>query len=277
MKALRVVSFESRRAAEMARLIAARGGIPISAPALREVPLEHNAAALEFGGDLVDGRYGMVIFLTGVGARGLLELIEKQYRQEQIVEALARLCVVVRGPKPAGVLREWGVPIAVAVPEPNTWRELVTELDARQNSVALAGLRVAIQEYGAPSMELVQALEQRGARVTVVPVYRWTLPEDLEPLRAAIRAIAAGEAEIALFTNAVQVTHLLEVAERERLSGELRAGLTRMVVASIGPTASGVLRENGLPVDIEPEHPHMGFLVKETAERAPELLARKRG
>ena len=45
---LRVVSFESRRAAEMAKLIQNYGGQPLVAPSMREVPLESNVDARDF-------------------------------------------------------------------------------------------------------------------------------------------------------------------------------------------------------------------------------------
>lgn len=276
MNGLRVVSFESRRVKEMAQLIAAQGGTPVSAPSLREVPREENPAALAFAEELLAGRYHMVIFLTGVGTRYLFEALEKRYPREELLAALRRVAVLARGPKPIAVLREMAVPIAVAVPEPNTWREIVAELDARRAELPLAGRRVAVQEYGAPNPDLVRELEARGAAVTRVPVYRWALPEDLGPLRAAIRAIVAGEVDVALFTNMMQVIHLFQVAHREGLADKLREAFRRVVVASIGPTASAALREHGLDVDLEPQHPRMGFLVKETAEAAAALLARKR-
>ena len=276
MNGLRVVSFESRRAQEMGRLIAAKGGRPISAPTLREVPLEENPVALAFGEELLAGRYQMIIFLTGVGTRTLFELLEKRYSSEELVASLKRVVVVVRGPKPTAVLREIGVPITVTAPEPNTWREVLAELDARRDEVPLKGRRVAVQEYGVPNPELVRKLEARGAIVTRVPVYRWTLPQDLAPLRSAIGAIIAGEVDLALFTNMIQVVHLFQVAEQKGLADELRQAFRRVVVASIGPTASGCLREYGLDVDLEPQHPRMGYLVKEAAEAAVTLLGRKR-
>jgi uroporphyrinogen-III synthase len=107
--------------------------------------------------------------------------------------------------------------------------------------------------------------------VTRVPVYRWALPEDLGPLEVAIRAIAAGELDVALFTTATQVAHLLQVAGRMGLEPAVRDGLARMVVASIGPTTSEELRAQGLRIDMEPSHPKMGILVREAAERAASL------
>ena len=55
----------------------------------------------------------------------------------------------------------------------------------------------------------------------------------------------------------------------------MHAALGRMVVASVGPTTSETLREHDLPVDLEPSHPKMGFLVNETAQRAREILQSK--
>jgi uroporphyrinogen-III synthase len=56
----------------------------------------------------------------------------------------------------------------------------------------------------------------------------------------------------------------------------LHEGLSQVVVTSIGPLTSEELRGRGLAVDIECAHPKMGFLVQEAAEKAPELLNRKR-
>ena len=61
--------------------------------------------------------------------------------------------------------------------------------------------RIAVQEYGIPNRELVAGFESRGATVTTIPIYRWALPEDLEPLRGAIRKILNSEVDVALFTG----------------------------------------------------------------------------
>ena len=126
---LDVVTFESRRAREMAALISRFGGVPRNASALREVPLGENAAALEFGEALFAGRLDAVIFMTGVGASRLFEVLETRHTREKIVQALGGITMLARGPKPVKVLREYQVPITITVPEPNTWREILHELD----------------------------------------------------------------------------------------------------------------------------------------------------
>ena len=261
---LRVAAFEARMAGPMADLIAKHGGLPVEAPALREVPMGENPRAVAFAGDLVAGRFDAVILLTGVGTRYLAQEVEASVPREAFVAALGRVKVIVRGPKPLAVMREWKVPVAVTVPEPNTWRDILAALDAK---LPVAGLRVAVQEYGKPSPELVEELRRRGAEVTTVPSYRWALPEDTAPLRAAIGEIAAGRIGAVMFTSAQQVVHLLQVAAAEGREADLRAALAdRVVVGSIGPTTTEALREHDLPVDIEPEHPKMGHLVMAVAE-----------
>jgi uroporphyrinogen-III synthase len=276
---LRVLAFESRRAAELAKLISTYGGQPVVAPAMREVPLESNTEALAFGAKLLAGEFDMVIFLTGVGTRALLSVVEKSYTRDEYIAALQRARVVARGPKPVAALREMDVIPAVTVPEPNTWHELLQALDDAAKSNAefgLSGARVAVQEYGVSNPELLAGLAERGAQVTRVPVYQWALPEDLGPLRAAIQSAAADEIDVVLFTTSVQVTHLFQVAAEMNMENEMKRGFSRAVVASIGPTTSEELQRRGIPVDLEPSHPKMGFLVKETSERAAELLNTKR-
>ena len=275
---LRVLLLESRRAREMAALVTTHGGVPMVAPSMREVPLESNTEALEFADRLVLGEFDMVVLLTGVGTRALVDLVDRvQHRREEFVAALGRTRVVARGPKPLAVLRELGVPAWVAAPEPNTWRELVAALDARSAEVPLQGLRVAVQEYGVSNPDLLEALRERGADAVRVPVYRWALPEDLEPLRNGIRALANREIDVAMFTSATQVANLMQVAGSMQLQDAVLGGLGRAGVASIGPTTSEELRRQGVAVDMEPSHPKMGLLVREAAERAAGILERKRG
>jgi uroporphyrinogen-III synthase len=267
---MRVLSLESRRAAEMATLISKQGGEAFVAPSMREAPLDSNEEAFVFAEQLFGGEFDMMIFLTGVGTRALHRLLATRYAEEMFPEALRQITVAARGPKPVAALRELQVPIHVVAPEPNTWRELLQSLEGRTER------RVAVQEYGKSNQELLDALRQRGVEVTSVRVYQWDLPEDTTPLRTAARKLAAGEFEVALFTTSIQIPHLFRMAAEEGVQAEMERGLKRCVIASIGPTTSEMLDEYGIATDVTPKHPKMGFLVKETAEQAEEILCRKR-
>lgn len=272
---LRVLSFESRRAKEIAQLIATNGGVPMVAPSTREIPdAPHDDELLLIRG-IVAGDYDVIIFMTGVGARAFIEAAATAVPREEFLSALGKTRVVVRGMKPAGVMREFGIPIWLNAPEPNTWREIVQVIEQNAVAVPLQGLRIGVQEHGAPSSEMYEALRQRGAFVFAAHVYRWELPEDTEPLKDAVRAVCAGNVDVVMFTSSVQLNHALKIAAVLQLKQEFIAGLNRAVVASIGPVASAALRESGISADIEPSHPKMGFLVKESADSSAELLQTK--
>jgi len=271
---LRVLAFESRHTEAMERLIQNSGGKPFVAPSMREVPLSQNEAAFEFARELFAGRIDLVIFLTGVGTRILTRIIESKYPRAEWVDALSRVVVVARGPKPVAALWELGITPQLKAPEPNTWRELLAALDA--SSYELAGLRVAVQEYGVTNAELLEALTSRGAQVRRVPIYNWELPVDTVPLKQAVDTIASGQCDVLLFTTSVQVIHLMKLVSEMGREAELRRAMDSVVIGSIGPTTSEMLKDYGFAPDLEPTHPKMATLVKEVAERSGELVARKR-
>lgn len=274
LNGLRVITFESRRSPEMAELIRNFGGEPIAAPSMREVPLSDQHEALAFGGSLMAGEVDILILLTGVGTRLLLDALSTRWPREKVIGALRGVKLVCRGPKPIAALKEGGLSAAVAVPEPNTWRDLLGALD---RELPVRDKRVAVQEYGARNEELLTELGRRGAQAKPLPIYGWALPEDTAPLRSGIDRLAAGGVDVALFTSATQIEHLFRVAAEMRQEEPIRRALSRStVVASIGPVTTSALRERGIAPDVEPEHPKMGQLVLAASEHARRVLDEKR-
>jgi uroporphyrinogen-III synthase len=253
----RVLSLESRRASEIAELIRRQGGDPFVAPSMREVPLADNTAAFAFADQLFGGAFDMVVLLTGVGTRQLTRLLATRYPETAFPDALRKVTLVARGPKPVAALREMGLAPAIVAPEPNTWRELLAATEGRPER------RIAVQEYGRSNPELLAGLRQRGAEVASVRVYAWDLPEDIAPLQEAARRLANGEFDIVLFTTAVQIAHLTRIARDAGIEDALLTALRRARVCSIGPTTTEALEEFAIRPAMEPSHPKMGILVRE--------------
>ena len=262
----------------MRSLIERQSGIATIAPSLREVALADNVAVFDFMERLLAKEIQAVLFMTGVGAKAMLDVIETRLDRAAFFQALHDCCIIVRGPKPTAVLREWGVRIDHRAPEPNTWRELLAVIDSglqfplAANTTDLRNQTIAIQEYGLPSHELYEALKELGANVLPVPVYRWELPLETKPLEAAIHDCVAGNFDLLLLTSAQQIRNVLEIADRLGLRESFLSAANRLVVGSIGPTCSEALREAGLRVDLEPSHPHMGHLVRESLEFAKQQV-----
>jgi len=264
---LSVVSFEARRAGELATMLARHGADVVRAPAMREAALPPGPEVIGFAEAVERGAVDVVILLTGVGTRALAEALRGRF--PPLAELLATTRVVARGPKPVAALRDLGVAAPHAVAAPFTWREVLGVVDG----FGLApDAVVAVQEYGVPPVSLATALRARGWSVLAVPVYRWELPADPAPLRAAAAALARGAVDVAVFTNSAQVEHLFRVAETP---DRVRDGLTRAVVASVGPVTSEALEAHGVAPDLEASPPKMGPLVALVAANAREMLAAK--
>jgi uroporphyrinogen-III synthase len=194
---------------------------------------------------------------------------------EQFLAALRTVKVAARGPKSSSALRELNIPIAVVAPEPFTWRALLSALEEKLGS-SLNGMNLAVQEYGTSNPELLTALAEMSISITRLPVYQWALPEDVQPLREAVIALAHGHVDVVLFMNAGQVAHLFLLAEQMGYTDALHEGFRSTVIGSIGPSTTEGLGAYGVVPDYEPTHAKMGYLIKELAEKSAELLHQKR-
>jgi uroporphyrinogen-III synthase len=268
---LKILALESRRADDFASLIRRQGGDPFIAPSVREKSIEDRSSALAFVNALEEGSFDIVVCMTGVGLTFLQESVDAK----RVGAALRNAAIISRGTKPVPILRSLGVPIAEVIPEPNTWREVLTSIERRLKENP--GLRIAIQEYGRTNQELNDALLASGAHVHPFAFYRWELPENTAPLREAAQRLAQGDFDLVFFTSSIQLDHLLAIAEVEHVRDAVVAQLrNRVLIASIGPVMSDSLRAKGYPVDLEPQSPKMGALVKVAAEEAHQRLAAKR-
>jgi len=269
---LRVLSLESRRAKEMEALIRREGGDPFVAPSVQERALDDRGDAIRFVERLEADEFDMVIVMTGTGLAFLRDQVVAHSPAGRLGAALGRTTIVSRGPKPLPILRELGARAQVVVPEPNTWREIVEAVASR------AERRIAVQEYGRPNLEMNAALEELGASVTPVVLYRWELPADAEPLKAAARGLAARQFDVILFTSSIQLDHLMMIANTLGLEYEVASALREYTaIASVGPVMTASLKAAGLPAELIPVHPKMGALVKVASEMAAGILAQKRG
>ena len=257
MKAKRVAILESRLGEQLADLVRQRGGVPVHAPALAELPdlePEKIRALLQ---TLEKQPAKLFIFQTGVGTRALFAATDGLGLTEKLLGFLAAAKVAARGPKPTGALRTKKVRIDYAASDPFTTREILESI----NDLDLKGQRVIIQRFGSANVELDRALEARGAQVTEIPTYRWSLPQDTRPLESLVGALERGELHAVVFTNAEQARNLFAVAEKLKKTEALRKSLNSTLVASIGPVASAALRERQVNIGLESKPPKLGALM----------------
>ncbi|HEY2761161.1 MAG TPA: uroporphyrinogen decarboxylase, partial [Pirellulales bacterium] len=269
----RIAAFESRRATELADLIAHHGGEPLVTPALREITPQRNPAAIDFANRVLTGQVEALIFTTGAGVHQLIEQVQRHVDRIRFLAAISDVVTIVRGPKPAAALRELGIEPTHVTIAPHTWREILQVVDRH---FPLANHTIGLQEYGEPNASLLAGLEARGATVANLRLYHWELPEDLTALAAAVDLIAAGKIDVVLFTSSRQVVNVLNIAQRSGRIDQFRQSLRSIVIGAIGPDTAATMRQNDMAIDFQPDDPNMAALVQCAADHAANLLAKKR-
>jgi uroporphyrinogen-III synthase len=252
-----VAILETRTGAHLGELIERKGGVPLLAPALEEIPDVDPAAVAALLDDWRTNPFKMVIFQTGVGTRAWFAATDALGSTPEMLRLLAATVVVVRGPKPTGELGSRQVRIDVRAASPFTTETVL----AAVGGMELKGARVLVQRYGATNELLREALETRGAHVQEIATYRWALPADTRPMVALLEALAAGRVHAVVFTSAVQIQNLFAVADGLGCAAPLASQLNAVLIASIGPVCSRALRARGIVPTFEANPPKLGPLV----------------
>jgi uroporphyrinogen-III synthase len=257
MKSKVVAILETRTGAHIAELVARRGGVPMLAPALEEIPDIDARAMLVLMEQWRLRPFKIGIFQTGVGARALFSAADAAGATAELTQLLARAIVAVRGPKPVGELNARGVRIDIRAASPFTTETVLAAL----SRVDVNHAAVLVQRYGAPNEPLTRALAARGAEVQEIATYRWGLPTDTQPLIEFLAALSLGRVDAVLFTSAVQMHNLYTVAGTIGAAGQLAERLSRCVVGSIGPVCTRTLCEYGVTPAFEADPPKLGPLL----------------
>lgn len=257
MKSKVVAILETRSGAHLGELIERRGGIPLLAPALEEVPDVDGQAVASLLAQWRTHPFKIAIFQTGVGTRALFQATDAAGLTAELLGHLNSSTVVVRGPKPVGELNARGVRIDLRAATPFTTETVLAALA----EMPMQGVRVLVQRYGAANQLLRETLQGRGALVEEIATYRWELPADTQPLARLLTALEGSRVDAVVFTSAVQIHNLYAVAEKSGRASALAEQLNRLVVASIGPVCSRALREHGVRPSFEASPPKLGPLI----------------
>lgn len=257
----RVALLESRKAGELATLVQRFGGTPLCVPSVREVLREGDfGPALQ---RLVNGEFGCVAVLTAAAFDALFAEAERRHMADAVAAALRATTIAARGPKPLLALRRRGLTPQVVTARPHTSDDLLSALEA----IDVSGTRVLVLHYGERSEAFSTALTARGAAVEDLSFYEWALPEDMGPLQVLVRDTVEHRVDTMLFTSQVQFRHLLVAARQVGLEDELIGALRdRVIVGSVGPVCSRVLRAAGIVPDVMPHFPNGASLIQAVAE-----------
>ncbi|HEY3031126.1 MAG TPA: uroporphyrinogen-III synthase [Bradyrhizobium sp.] len=252
----RILILETREEAQFSRLLTEQGAHVVQCPmfTIHDAPDPKPIEA--WIRRFIERPCDDLVLMTGEGLRRLMKVARRMDIEQDFVTALGKVRKFARGPKPGRALREIGLEPQTTTEKPTS--EGIAEMLAR---VDLSGHRVGLQLY--PDKDhsvLIGAITAQGAEVDTVAPYVYDAQAADANIVTAIEEMAHGRIDAIALTNLGQVRRLFEVAKARQCEAQLRDGLARTPIASVGPVVSDELKSHGLRADILP--PNDAYFMK---------------
>jgi uroporphyrinogen-III synthase len=244
----RILILETREEAQFSRLLGEQGADVLQCPMFTIHDAPDQAPIEAWIRRFVDAPFDDLVLMTGEGLRRLMKVVRRIGLEQEFVAALGQARKFARGPKPGRALREIGLEPQVTTEKPTS--EGIAEMLSR---IELRGHRLGLQLY--PDKDhsvLIGAIKALGAEVDAVLPYVYDAQAADANIVTAIDEMAAGRIDAIALTSSGQVRRLVEVAKVHRREAQLRDGLARTPIASVGPVVSDELKSHGLRTDISP-------------------------
>src|ERR1700743_1633289 len=244
----RILILETREEAQFSRLLAEQGGDVVKCPmvALNDAP---DPAPVEaWIRRAIDEPFDDLVLMTGEGLRRLMKVVKRIGAEKDFIAALDKMRKFARGPKPGRALREIGLEPQQTTEKPTS--EGIAEMLSRLD---LKGRRLGVQLY--PDKDhsaLIGAITAQGAEVDTVLPYVYDAKAADTNIVTAIEEMANGRVDAIALTSSGQARRLFEVAAAHACETQLREGLAKTPIASVGPVVSDELQSHGLRASISP-------------------------
>jgi uroporphyrinogen-III synthase len=271
----RILILETREEAQFSRLLTEQGADVLQCPmfAINDAP---DPAPIEaWIRRAIDKPFDDLVLMTGEGLRRLMKVAERIGVKKDFIAALGKMRTFARGPKPGRALREIGLEPQQTTEKPTS--EGIAEMLSRLD---LKGHRIGLQLY--PDKDhsaLIGAITAQGAAVDPVLPYVYDAKAADTNIVTAIEQMAIGRVDAIALTSSGQARRLFDVAKAHGCEAQLREGLKKTPIASVGPVVSDELAAHGLRASISPAEgayfmkPLIAAMAAELGKRPPRASA----
>ncbi|MBR0875171.1 uroporphyrinogen-III synthase [Bradyrhizobium tropiciagri] len=272
----RILILETREEAQFSRLLTEQGADVLQCPMFTIHDAPDPAPIEAWIRRAIDRPLDDLVLMTGEGLRRLMKVVRRIGVEAEFVGSLAKARKFARGPKPGRALREIGLEPQMTTEKPTS--EGVAEMLGKLD---LSGHRLGLQLY--PDKDhatLIGAIKAQGAEVDPVLPYVYDAQAADANIVTAITEMAQGRIDAIALTSSGQVRRLMDVAKAHGCEAQLREGLERTPIASVGPVVSDELKAVGLRTDIYPANdaffmkPLISAMATELAKKPPRVAAR---
>lgn len=251
-----------RRADEQMKLLSGRGAECVHGPVIKTHALGSEDQLRAATEAMLADPPVLVVLTTGLGVRGWLEASEVIHLGDELRDLLGSADLYARGPKANGALTTAGLDVAWTAPNAR-YDDIVEVMRER----GIAGERIAVQLDGAGAGDLCEELEQMGADVVRVPVYRWSMPSDTVAAERLIRAAIERRVDALTFTARPAVENFLEIADFLGVGDALADALAGDVASfCVGPVCARGLTDDDIAVPFVPQRHRLGAMVQQIAQ-----------
>jgi len=244
----RIAVPESRELDLFANMLERHGAIAVRCPLVSIHDVDDAAPVQAWLKRLAEGQHESLVLYTGEGLARLLGFARRGGIENEVIAGLRKTRKIVRGPKPAKVLRSLGLSPDMTAEEPTTAGLLATL--AR---LALNGTCVGVQLYPGGEDLLTRFLEEAGAQADPILCYRYASNEEDERVAHLIDELISGDVDLIAFTSTAQVRRLQEVARQIGKASELDVAMQRASIAAVGPVTAQAVEVAGWPVAATPQ------------------------
>jgi uroporphyrinogen III methyltransferase/synthase len=172
------------------------------------------------------------LFFTSVNA---VDIFFGRYQARANPSSLPRICCI--GPATADRVRSFGAAVALL---PGVYQaEGILDEFSSLNAGNLRGLRILLPRAQVAREILPRQLEERGARVDLIPVYETVVPTESRTMLD--RILDESTPDLVTFTSSSTVRNFMAIAEE-------RGDLGRVRCAVIGPITADMARDAGLEI-----------------------------
>jgi uroporphyrinogen-III synthase len=256
---------EGRQLEELAQMLEKDGATVVRCPLLSILDPADDGPALAWLRELTEGRFDLIVLLTGEGLRRLLACADRHDLRAAVIGALGRTRIITRGPKPVRALKEVNLVPSLVAQAPTT-----DGVIAALQSEDLRGKTFGVQLYSDSNLPLTQFLIGAGATVRTVQPYVYAPAADDERVAGLFDLMDQAKVDAIVFTSSPQIDRLFEVAHERGAEGLLMRGLGKTKIAAVGPIVAETLQKRGLHAAICPEQ---GFVMKNLVQLIKRSLA----
>jgi uroporphyrinogen-III synthase len=244
----RILILETREEAQFSRLLTEQGADVLQCPMFTIHDAPDPAPIEAWIKRFTDKPFDDLVLMTGEGLRRLMKVARRMGFEQAFIAAVGKARKFARGPKPGRALREIGLEPQVTTEKPTSEgiAEMLSRVDLREHRVGLQ--LYPDRDHGA----LIGTIEAQGAKVDTVLPYVYDAQAADSNIVTAIQEMAQGRVDAIALTSSGQVRRLIEVARAYEREAQLREGLARTPIASVGPVVSDELKSHGLRTDIYP-------------------------